>query len=614
MARGIALIGALIGAMLWAALSVAPPAPLPLDAPAADFSAMRGMADVQAIGRRPHSAGTRENDRVRAYLAGRLRALGADVAEQPFPLPPKSLKRLRRWSGQEQVGTVGHNIIGILPGRDRALPTLVLMAHHDTVWGSPGAADDSMGVATILETLRAITVRGQPARDVVIVFTDSEELGLDGSEAFFARHPLARRTGVVINLESRGAGGRANMFETGDGNGAMMRLYADHVTRPAASSIAVLIYDLMPNSTDFTMAKQRGWPGFNIATLGRAAFYHSPLATPEAIEPASLQDMGQQALGLAGAIASASVLPGRTPDAAFSDILGRITIAYPPAYGWGLLLIAAALIGVALRRRPLPLAALGGGVAVTIALMLHAALLLVVLNALTKSWPVNYYDRLAVLPSLEFVAVIGMAAAVAVSPLLHRRDPRMIALAPALLLLGPGLLLGAPLPVIAILSLAAMAAAWCQPSAAPDGSATSAAATILLLIAALFVQLIEPTAAPLIAWPLLLAAIALVTRAWLPLRTGLAATALLAAIGLGHLAAFGHFTFLAVGAERPEALVAYLWIGFPLLRPLLPDRASVRLAALLLVAGIALAMTVRLDPMARSIPVYSLANGDKTRE
>lgn len=614
MGRAVALFGALIGAFLWAVIAIVPPAPLPVHAPPERFSAMRAMTDVQAIGRRPHSAGSHEDEQVRAFLSARLRALGAEATEQAFPLPAKSATRLARWSGEDRKDIIGHNVIGLVPGRDRSLPALVLMAHHDTVWGSPGAADDSMGVATILETVRAIGAKGRPARDIVALFTDSEEVGLDGATAFFAQHPLARRTGAVINLESRGGGGRANMFETGVGNGALMRLYADRVARPAANSIAILIYDLMPNATDFTLAKQRGLAGFNIATLGRPASYHSPLATPEAIDPASLQDMGQQALALAQALAFAPELPPKAPDAAFSDILGRITIVYPPILGWVPLLLSAALIAFALWRRPMAAGSIGGGIATTVAAMLHAALLLTVLNAVSKRWPTNYYDRLAALSSLEVVAALGVAASLALAPLLHRRDPRMMALVPALALLGPGLVLGVSLPAIATLSLAAMAAAWFLPRAASDGVATTNGAILLLLTGGIFVQLAEPTAGLLLAWSLLLASVALASRALLSPRAGLAITAIAAAAGIGQLAAFAHFTFLAVGADRPEVMVAYLLIGFPLLRPLLPDRAAVRLALLLLAGAFGLALVVRLSPMAPSIPLYSLADGTKTRE
>ena len=45
---------------------------------------------------------------------------------------------------------------------------------------------------------------------------------------------------------------------TGAANGAMMGLFARSVALPSAHSLAVLIYRLMPNSSDFTIAKDRG--------------------------------------------------------------------------------------------------------------------------------------------------------------------------------------------------------------------------------------------------------------------------------------------------------------------------------------------------------------------
>jgi hypothetical protein len=113
---------------------------------------------------------------------------------------------------------------------------------------------------------------------------------------------------------------------------------------------------------------------------------------------------------------------------------------------------------------------------------------------------------------------------------------------------------------------------------------------------------------------MLLAGAAMVARTVRPAGIGWVVTVLAAVIGLGHLAAFAHFTFLAVGADRPEVFALYMLIGYPLLRPLLRDRASIHTAPLLMAAAIVLAMTVRLGPVAQSVAVYSLANGDKTRE
>ncbi|MFX4531870.1 M28 family peptidase, partial [Acinetobacter baumannii] len=92
--------------------------------------------------------------------------------------------------------------------------------HHDSVYGSPGAADDSAGVAAILETARALGARGTPLRDLIVVLTDGEDSGLCGAQRFFAADPARGRIGALINLEARGGGGRATLFQTTPGNGA----------------------------------------------------------------------------------------------------------------------------------------------------------------------------------------------------------------------------------------------------------------------------------------------------------------------------------------------------------------------------------------------------------
>lgn len=612
MARAIALAAALTGAILWAALSVTPPAARGADAPPNTFAARRAFADIMAISRAPHPVGSPDNATVRAYLMGRLRALGADVSEQAAPLPQKSLDRLGKWSGRREQGVVAHNIIGVIPGRDRARPALLLMAHLDSVWGSPGAADDAMGIAAAIETGRALRARGQPFRDVILLFTDSEEIGLDGSTAFFTRHPLSAHVGMIINMEARGAGGRANMFETGSGNGAQMRLYADKVARPATNSLSVLIYDMMPNYTDYSVAKQRGIAGFNLAVLDRGYAYHSPLAVPQAVDAGSLQDMGDQALALASAMAFAADLPARTPNAAFADLLGRVTIVYPAAAGWAILLLAGALIAAALFRKRPGMRSIGRGMIVTVALLLHASLLLTMFNALSGSGGANYYDRLAALPRLEAVAALAIVALLMLLDRFRRPQVRPMAIAPAMALTWVGLLTGGPLVPLAGVALMAMAAAWFLPVSSDD---RIEGAALLLLLAGATAQAVEPTAAPLLHWPLLLGAIGLAARAWLPVAPALAIGALCAMVGIGHLLAQAHFIFLAIGAEMPAVTIVLLFAALPLIQPLLPARLPRWMPGIALAAAMLLALWVRFDPIAPSIPPYSRAEGGaKTRD
>ncbi|MDW3502806.1 M28 family metallopeptidase, partial [Escherichia coli] len=91
------------------------------------------------------------------------------------------------------------NVIGVLPGTDRSKPAVLIMSHYDSVANSPGAADDAAGVAAALEVARALQAGPKPARDVIFLFTDGEEQGLLGADAFFARDPLRQKVGVVIN-------------------------------------------------------------------------------------------------------------------------------------------------------------------------------------------------------------------------------------------------------------------------------------------------------------------------------------------------------------------------------------------------------------------------------
>jgi len=610
-ARTIALAVAIATALAWAVLASTPPCPVHANAPATAFSADRAFIDLAAISRAPRPVGSSENARVRDYLARRLRTLDAEVREQTTPLPAKSLAVLAKWSGHAPGAVMAHNVIGLIAGRERSRPALLLMAHHDSVWGSPGAADDAMGVATAMETARTLLARGRPERDLILLFTDGEEVGLDGARAFFAHDRLAARVGAIINLEARGASGRAIMFETNPGNGAMMRLYARHVDRPSTSSLAVLAYDLMPNSTDYSVAKALGFAGFNIAVLGGPETYHSAGATPDVVNRGSLQDMGDQTLALAAALAFAPDLPPRTADAAFGDLLGRMTIAYPAGFGWVILILSGVLIGLSLKRTRPTGRELGAGVGITLSILMHGILLLTALNAVSGSGGANYYDRLAALPRLEVMAALSVTTLVLLTRHWRRAGGGLPLLVPAMFLMWAGLLSGGPL----ILLVLAGGAAMLSVRALPERSESPGEAAILLLFGgALLLQIGLPTAGPLLQWPLLLAALAVAARTFMPAAAGMIATTIAAAAGLGHIFALGHSIFLAIGADWPAVWIILLFAALPLLLPLLPDRSPAWPAGAALATALLLALWVRLDPIAPTVPTYADRESTKTRD
>jgi hypothetical protein len=577
------------------------------------------MTDIRAIAVRPHPAASADILRVRAYLAGRLRALGLQSEERRYLIDRKGFSVLHGWSPVASPASELVDLVGVLPGKDRFKPAVVLMAHMDTVWGSPGSADDSAGVAAILETLRAIKARGVPDRDIVVLFTDGEEIGLSGARAFWPADGLADHVGVVINLEARGAGGRATMFETGDDNGEMIALLGRAVHHPVANSMAVMAYRLMPNSTDFTPVRDRGLPGFNFAIMGRAQYYHSPRSTIDRLDPRSLQDMGDQVLDLASALAFAPTLPAEAADVTFFDVLGHGLIHYPPGAGWVVVLLAAgALAGacVGLHRRKLfvPKAVATGAIAF-VWLAAHGLLALLLFNLLSGSAAhPNYYDRLAALPRLEAQAAFACAAALLAWLTLRRFSRRWLGLIPAVAMSLLAWLLGGPHGLILGAALLGMLAGWF----APVGGATRwggwiGALAVLLLFAAIL-QAKAPMAAWIIAWPTLIVSIGAVLLARFdpafakPWSWGIAAVA--AVVAITPLVPLAYLAFLGIGAPMPEAMLPFLLLVavalWPLARIERVHRTAIAGIAILMVMALAIAVHVRTDPIADTIPAYSL--------
>jgi len=609
--------GALVAALLIGFLASQPPVAQPASAPPTEFSAERAMPDVREMSREPRPTNSAANARVRAYLLARMRALGMIAGTQEGPLPPKSIERLRWWGDHRAAEGRIVNLVGVFPGRDRGKPAVLLMAHHDSVWASPGAPDDAAGTAAGLEIVRAIAARGQPERDIILLLTDAEELGLDGARLFFGTR-WAGRVGAVINMEARGGGGRAAMFETGRGNGRWMDVYREHVARPSSNSLAVLIYGSMPNDTDFTIPKKQGFGGFNFAFIGRPELYHSPLATADRLDRGALQDLGAQSLGVASALAFAPELPARADDAVFGDVLGLFVIAYPPAIGWLILGLAAALFAFAWvrvgRAGAITATDLAGGTAIALSLVLHLALLLRVLNLLSGAGRgSNYYDRLAAIPRLELQAFFLALALLLAACIAVRPAQRSLAAAPALGLAALGLLIGGWSTLTAGLGIAAAGLAMLPPRQSPSVWGGWFGFALPVAALSLAVQIAAPTAGPLLMWPLLLAGIAAAAAAILDPATerwqGLVAPALATVIGAGHLFYLAHFTFLGVGAPLPEPMALYALLvallAWPLIRSVADRRWFGAAAALLLIAAIGLSLSVRLDPMAATIPPYS---------
>ena len=217
-------------------------------------------------------------------------------------------------------------------------PAIVLSAHYDSVDASPGFGDDGIGVAVWLEVAHHLKQQ-PPTRPVVFLLTDGEETGLLGAQAFVdhqSDYPF--KVGRIINLEARGVRGPALMFETGHPNAGVVGDWAKNGARPFSNSMMTAVYELLPNSTDLTIHINAGFNGVNIAISDGLDFYHTNHDDLAHLNRASVQHMGDQALGATRAFIASDWSNDKTGnEIAYADVGSRIFVSLPQVFALVLL-------------------------------------------------------------------------------------------------------------------------------------------------------------------------------------------------------------------------------------------------------------------------------------
>ncbi|MBT8262205.1 MAG: M20/M25/M40 family metallo-hydrolase [Bacteroidia bacterium] len=277
------------------------------DSPETEFSTSRALATLKEISKAPHYYANEEHTRVREFLINEMQKMGLEVETQKdYVLSP-------HWGRQK----VGDSVIAIPAGYHMDQPrnimarlkgsgdgkALILLSHYDSAKvPSFGASDAGSGIVTILECLRAYQASGKtPANDIIILFTDAEEIGLDGAKLFVNNHPWAKDAALVLNFEARGSGGPSNMIlETNGGNANLVKAFIEASPEyPVASSLMYSIYKMLPNDTDSTIFREDGdIDSFFFAFIDDHFDYHSANDTVENLDVESLQHQGSYLLPL----------------------------------------------------------------------------------------------------------------------------------------------------------------------------------------------------------------------------------------------------------------------------------------------------------------------------
>ena len=321
-------------AIYWSFAALLPDRVSTLETPKTSFSTERALVHLKAISQKPHYVGSENHETVKNYLIKALHDLGLETQVQEG-------YSLTDWG----TITKPQNILARIKGTDSS-KALLLLSHYDSKsHASFGASDDGAGVVTILEGLRAyLSEKKAPKNDIIILFTDAEELGLNGADLFVNKHPWAKDVGLVLNFEARGSGGPSYMLaETNGGNQNLIKGFiAANPKFPVANSLAYSIYKMLPNDTDLTRFREdKNIDGFNFAFIDDHYDYHTALDNYDRLDRKTLEHQGSYLMPLLTYFADANLnnLKSDVDKVYFNVPLFKM-VSYPNSWIFPMLILA----------------------------------------------------------------------------------------------------------------------------------------------------------------------------------------------------------------------------------------------------------------------------------
>jgi hypothetical protein len=141
---------------------------------------------------------------VKIYASRKILPELRSFAEKDYSFEIKSTTKVKL--------TKGSNVIGILEGKNKSLPPLILSGHFDHVGFDgdgviyPGSLDNASGTGFLLECARSLKALKQPERTIIFAAFDGEEVGLLGSKYYIENPPVDIKEAECINFDMVGSG------------------------------------------------------------------------------------------------------------------------------------------------------------------------------------------------------------------------------------------------------------------------------------------------------------------------------------------------------------------------------------------------------------------------
>jgi hypothetical protein len=366
----------------------------PASAPDGVFSAERAMTQLEAVASTPRPMGSPEHDDAVAMIQARLNELGVEsqVVEGIAT---------RNDFNQVFAGRLS-NVIARIPGTD-STGTVALLSHFDSLPTSMNANDGGLGVAALLETVRAIQAGPTLANDLVLWFGDADETTALNA-LLLQQHPWFGDVRFGFAFEAPGVTGPSVLTFAGQGspdvdppllslgeeealslggsglvsdNGRWLREALEAIPDV---TVALPLNDLsLGASADLGMSMWgTDMAGVSFSKIGDSSGYHTILDRPDRVDPASLQQTGDISLALtrhfgdldltdvpdSGGLVAFTVAPGQT-------VTYPAWLALPAA---GLVLLAAfGVIAIGKRRGRVTITGVLLGIGTTLVAVAAAA-------------------------------------------------------------------------------------------------------------------------------------------------------------------------------------------------------------------------------------------------
>ena len=267
---------ALLLPAVFSILPLIPPRSVAVDVPSMRFSAERAMNDLAVIAKAPHTAGSDAQARVREYIIAQVENVGL--------------------SAEVQVSGSISNILVRIPGT-ASTGTVIVTGHYDSAMLAPGAGDDGISVAAMLEAIRVLRSNPPLHNDVLFLFTDGEELGWMGAIAFIRENPETKLESIVLCFDARPGNAPLLLQETSPGDAWLLRQIVG-LPISAWGGSWKRDQERKEQDTDFDTFQVAGFTGVVFENEASGTRYHTNRDTVDAISADRVQAYGKTMLTL----------------------------------------------------------------------------------------------------------------------------------------------------------------------------------------------------------------------------------------------------------------------------------------------------------------------------